>query len=156
MSFRFLLLILLATVTRGVFAMPTAPHGQINRRYVPGDGWEAKVPRILSWICYGVATVSFVTALIPASRLPLSWLRMSLDLIFIGTPPNFAWAAGTSVQEQAQWLREARDLSVAGGKVRMMIVFNVDFTFFDPAGDPQAGYAMIRPDGSCPACDALK
>jgi LysM repeat protein len=75
---------------------------------------------------------------------------------FSGLPPNFAWAAGTSVQEQAQWLREARDLSVAGGKVRMMIVFNVDFTFFDPAGDPQAGYAMIRPDGSCPACDALK
>ena len=75
---------------------------------------------------------------------------------FSALPPNFAWAAGTSVQEQAQWLREARDLSVAGGKVRMMIVFNADFTFFDPAGDPQAGYAMIRPDGSCPACDALK
>jgi LysM repeat protein len=75
---------------------------------------------------------------------------------FSALPPNFAWAAGTSVQEHAQWLREARDLSVAGGKVRMMIVFNVDFTFFDPAGDPQAGYAMIRPDGSCPACDALK
>jgi LysM repeat protein len=75
---------------------------------------------------------------------------------FSALPPNFAWAAGTSVQEHAQWLREARDLSMAGGKVRMMIVFNVDFTFFDPAGDPQAGYAMVRPDGSCPACDALK
>jgi len=75
---------------------------------------------------------------------------------FSALPPNFAWAAGTSVQEQAQWLREARDLSIAGGKVRMMIVFNVDFTFFDPAGDPQAGYAIIRPDGGCPACDTLK
>ena len=75
---------------------------------------------------------------------------------FSALPPNFAWASGTSVQEHAQWLREAYDLSVSGGKVRMMIVFNVDFTFFDPAGDPQAGYAMIRPDGSCPACQTLK
>jgi LysM repeat protein len=75
---------------------------------------------------------------------------------FSGLPPNFAWAAGTTVQEHAQWLREARDLSRNSGRVRLMIVFNVDFTFFDPAGDPQAGYAMIRPDGSCPACDALR
>jgi LysM repeat protein len=74
---------------------------------------------------------------------------------FSGLPANFAWAAGTTVQEQAQWLAEARDLSAASGRVRLMIVYNVDFTFFDPASDPQAGYAMIRPDGSCPACDAF-
>ncbi len=75
---------------------------------------------------------------------------------FSGLPPNFAWASGTSVQEQAQWLREARDLSISSGRVMMMIVFNVDFTSFDPTGDPQAGFAMIRPDGSCPACEAFK
>lgn len=75
---------------------------------------------------------------------------------FSGLPANFAWASGTSVQEQAQWLREARDLSISGGRVQMMIVFNVDFTNFDLTGDPQAGYAMIRPDGSCPACQTLK
>ncbi|HOU42394.1 MAG TPA: hypothetical protein PK829_14095, partial [Promineifilum sp.] len=75
---------------------------------------------------------------------------------FSGLPANFAWASGTSVQEQAQWLREARDLSMTGGKVQMMIVFNVDFTNFDPSGDPQAGYAMVRPDGGCPACTTLK
>lgn len=75
---------------------------------------------------------------------------------FSGLPPNFSWASETSVQEHAQWLREAKDLSAASGRVRMMIVYNVDFTFFDPAGDPQAGYAMIRPDGSCPACEAFK
>jgi LysM repeat protein len=75
---------------------------------------------------------------------------------FSGLPANFSWASGTSVQEHAQWLREARDLSSSGGKVTMMIVFNVDFTSFDPDGDPQAGYAMIRPDGSCPACEAFQ
>ena len=72
---------------------------------------------------------------------------------FSGLPPNFSWAAGTSVNEHAQWLKEAHDLSEASGRVRLMIVYNVDFTFFDAEGDPQAGYAMIRPDGSCPACD---
>lgn len=75
---------------------------------------------------------------------------------FSALPPNFSWASGTSVAEQALWLREARDLSIAQGRARMMIVYNVDFTQYDPAADPQAGYAMIRPDGSCPACDALR
>lgn len=75
---------------------------------------------------------------------------------FSGLPPNFSWASETSVQEHADWLGEAKDLSAASGRVRLMVVYNVDFTFFDPAGDPQAGYAMIRPDGSCPACTTLK
>ncbi len=74
---------------------------------------------------------------------------------FPGLPAGFSWASGTSVQEQAAWLTEARDLSRSSGQVLMMIVFNVDFTQYDINGDPQAGYAMLRPDGSCPACDAL-
>jgi len=75
---------------------------------------------------------------------------------FSSLPPNFSWASATTVQQQADWLRQAKDLSAASGRVRMMIVFNIDFTFFDPAGDPQAGYAIIRPDGSCPACSTLR
>ena len=74
---------------------------------------------------------------------------------FPGLPGAFGWASGTSVAEQAQWLAEAVSLSASGGKVRMLIVFNVDFTEYDVNGDPQAGYAIIRPDGSCPACDTL-
>ena len=34
-----------------------------------------------------------------------------------------------------------------------MIVFNVDFTVY--GDDPQAGFAIIRPGGACPACDSL-
>lgn len=70
-------------------------------------------------------------------------------------PSNFAWAADTSVQEHAQWLGEAAALAANDGRVRMIIVFNVDFTFYDTNSDPQAGYAIIRPDGSCPACTTL-
>lgn len=69
-------------------------------------------------------------------------------------PETFAWASDTTVQEQAQWLAEAAILASQSGKVRMIIVFNIDI-FFYSAYDPQGGYAIIRPDGSCPACRAL-
>lgn len=75
---------------------------------------------------------------------------------FSGLPPGFAWASGTSLAEHAQWLGEAVSISGNDGRVRMLIVFNVDFTYYDPNGDPQAGYAMIRPGGSCPACDTIR
>jgi hypothetical protein len=67
--------------------------------------------------------------------------------------PAFGWAGGTTVAQQAQWLAEAVSLARAGRAVRMIIVFNVDLTHW--SDDPQAGYAMIRPGGGCPACDAL-
>jgi len=69
-------------------------------------------------------------------------------------PSNFAWAADTSVAEQAAWLAEAAVLASGSGKVRLMIVYNVDFTLYS-SSDPQAGYALIRPGGGCPACDSL-
>jgi hypothetical protein len=67
--------------------------------------------------------------------------------------PTFGWAGGTSLAEHAQWLAEAASLARSSGAVRMIIVFNMDLTRYDD--DPQAGYAMIRPGGACPACDAL-
>lgn len=68
-------------------------------------------------------------------------------------PAGFAWASKTTIAQQAQWLKEAALLSSSSGRVRLMIVFNVDFSFY--GADPQAGYAMNRLGGSCPACDAL-
>jgi LysM repeat protein len=68
-------------------------------------------------------------------------------------PGAFGWAGNTTVAEQAQWLGQAATLSRNSGQVRMMIIFNVDFTLY--GADPQAGYAIIRPGGVCPACDTL-
>ncbi len=68
-------------------------------------------------------------------------------------PPFFAWAQNVTVAQQAAWLAEAAALSSQSGRVRLMIVWNVDFTLY--GSDPQAGYAMIRPGGGCPACDAM-
>ncbi|HVO41339.1 MAG TPA: SH3 domain-containing protein, partial [Aggregatilineales bacterium] len=68
-------------------------------------------------------------------------------------PGSFAWASNTTVAEQAAWLAGAAVRASRSGQVRLMIVFNVDFTYY--GADPQAGYAMIRPGGGCPACDAM-
>jgi len=69
-------------------------------------------------------------------------------------PAGFAWAQNTTVAQHAAWLAEAATLSAQSGKVRLMIVFNVDFPYYT-ATDPQGGYAIVRPGGGCPACDTL-
>lgn len=67
--------------------------------------------------------------------------------------PYFGWASNTTVAQQSAWLAQAAALSSQSGKVRLMIVWNVDFSNY--GSDPMAGYAMIRPGGGCPACDAM-
>lgn len=69
------------------------------------------------------------------------------------TAPGFAWAAGNTIAEQAQWLAQAASIAKGSSAVRLMIVFNVDYA--DYGQDPKAGFAIIRADGTCPACDAL-
>lgn len=71
-------------------------------------------------------------------------------------PGGFLWKPpyNLTVAEHAQYLADAVRVGVQSGRVRMIIVFNVDFKTFD--SDPQAGYAMIRPDGGCPACETLR
>ncbi len=68
-------------------------------------------------------------------------------------PGGFAWAANVTVAQQAAWLAEAAVIASNSGKVRLMIVWNVNFT--DYGADPMGGYAIIRPGGGCPACDTL-
>lgn len=65
----------------------------------------------------------------------------------------FGWAANTTIAQQAAWLDGAVDFARSSGRVRLVIIWNVDFTNYGE--DPMAGYAMIRADGSCPACEAL-
>lgn len=72
---------------------------------------------------------------------------------FGGVPERFSWAGSTTVGQHAQWLAEAASLAANSGRVRLAIVFNVDFTHW--GADPQAGFAMLRPDGSCPSCALL-
>jgi len=68
-------------------------------------------------------------------------------------PPLFAWAGNVTVAQQAQWLAEAATIAAQSGRVRIMIVWNLNFTIW--GSDPMGGYAIIRPGGSCPACNTL-
>ncbi len=68
-------------------------------------------------------------------------------------PGGFAWAGEVTVAQQAAWLDSAVSIAARTGYVRLLIVWNIDFTTYD--SDPQAGFAIIRPGGACPACDAL-
>jgi hypothetical protein len=68
-------------------------------------------------------------------------------------PGAFGWAENVTVAQQAAWLDQAASLAANSGRVRLMIIWNVDFTEY--GADPMAGYAIIRPGGACPACDAL-
>ena len=69
-------------------------------------------------------------------------------------PGAFGWAQNVTVAaagrrgsiKPSRWRRSS-------GKVRLLIIWNIDFTSY--GADPQAGYAIIRPGGGCPACDAL-
>jgi hypothetical protein len=70
-------------------------------------------------------------------------------------PGGYLWKPpyNNTVAQQAQYLAQAVQIAKGSGAIRFMIVFNVDFTTW--GDDPQAGYAIIRPSGQCPACDAL-
>ena len=65
----------------------------------------------------------------------------------------FSWASGTTNAEQAAWLTEAAQLSMSTGMVHYIMIWNIDFPRVDFV--PQDGYAIIRPDDSCPSCEAL-
>lgn len=70
-------------------------------------------------------------------------------------PRGFEWGRSTTVQRQAEWLRDAIQMAATfpDVEIALMIIFNVDFDVYDT--DPQAGFAIIRPDGSCPACQTI-
>jgi hypothetical protein len=68
-------------------------------------------------------------------------------------PGAFGWAQNVTVAQQASWIDQAVSMAANSGKVRLMIIWNIDFTNY--GADPMAGYAIIRPGGGCPACDAL-
>ncbi|GAB1420808.1 hypothetical protein MASR2M15_09310 [Anaerolineales bacterium] len=92
----------------------------------------------------------------PFGGTPVCWTELgflSADGMNAPIPASFGWADEVTVAQQAAWLAEAASLSAQSGKVKLMIIWNVNFTRWD--SDPMGGYAIIRPDGSCPACSTL-
>ncbi len=102
---------------------------------------------------YYPSMVNLYSATFPSKPLCFTELGYLTPEGFGPLPGGFDWAVNTSLQEQAEWLGSAVRLSRQGGRVRLMIVWNVDMTEY--GADPQAGYAIVRPDGNCPACATL-
>lgn len=68
-------------------------------------------------------------------------------------PGNFSWASNVTVAQQASWLDQVMNQARRSGRVRIVIIWNINFQQY--GADPMGGYAIIRPDGGCPACFAL-
>ncbi len=102
---------------------------------------------------YYPAMVNLYTSVFPSK--PLCFTEIGyLSPEGYGAPPSgFEWAANVTVQNQADWLGQAVTLSRQQKRVRLFIVWNVDSTEYD--ADPQAGYAIVRKDGSCSSCATL-
>lgn len=68
-------------------------------------------------------------------------------------PGNFSWASNVTVAQQAAWTDQVITMARNSGRVSIVIIWNINFTNY--GADPMGGYALIRPGGGCPACDAL-
>ncbi len=105
------------------------------------------------WYFWGTLNVNWNAF---GGKVPICWTELGyVSGEGIGPlPAGFAWGSSITLANQAQWLARAAQLSRESGKVRLMIIWNIDFRQWDD--DPQAGYSIFRPDGSCPACATLR
>ncbi len=71
-------------------------------------------------------------------------------------PPGFEWANRITTEQQSAWNARAIELARDSGKVQLAILYNWNFRAWYDTGDPQAAYSLVRPDGSCPTCAALR
>jgi hypothetical protein len=113
----------------------------------PADGGDHHY----SW--YYKSTYNLYTEVFPQNQLCFTELGYLSPEGYGSLPPAFWWASGTSAFNQAQWLERAISLARSSERVRLVIIFNIGFTVW--TDDPQAGYSIVRPDGSCPACVVL-
>jgi LysM repeat protein len=105
-----------------------------------------------SW--YYPSMVNLYTRTFPGKPLCFTEIGYLSGEGFPPLPAAFSWAQATTVAQQAEWLGQAVRLARQSGNVRLFIIWNLDSTQF--GADPQAGYAIIRPDGTCPACTTIR
>jgi uncharacterized protein YgiM (DUF1202 family) len=91
-----------------------------------------------------------------SGKLPVCWTELGyVTGEGIGAlPSGFSWGSSITLDNQAQWLARAVQLSRDSGKVRLMIIWNADFRQW--TDDPQAGFSIFRPNGECRACSTIK
>ena len=123
----------------------TSPRAVAGHPADAGDGHY-------SWY-FGPTTEVYRRAFRSADPLCLTEIGFLSGEGYPPLPSDWFWAKGTTEADQAAWLGESVRYAREMGDIRLMIVWNVDFTTW--TDDPKAGFAILRPDGSCPACAAL-
>jgi hypothetical protein len=69
-------------------------------------------------------------------------------------PSAFQWGEDTTADQQADWLAGAIKIAseLSSIQIRMVMIWRVNGV---PQNPYMTGYAIIRPDGICPACDTI-
>lgn len=115
------------------------------------SGANVGSPEHYSW--YYPSMVSLYSSVFPGKPLCFTELGYLTGEGLGALPAGFSWANNNTLANQSEWLAAAIRRARQGG-IRLVIVWNVDATGF--GGDPQAGYAIVRPGGSCPSCGAIR
>ncbi|MEO8397135.1 MAG: hypothetical protein ABI700_29340 [Chloroflexota bacterium] len=89
------------------------------------------------------------------SGLPLCLTEFGYFSAQGGTPPDgFAWASATTSEQQAQWLAGGIETAAQLSSVRVEMILLYRMT--TGSTPVENGYALIRPDGKCLACNAIE
>ncbi len=67
---------------------------------------------------------------------------------------RYEWAQNTTIELRAQWLARAALVASQSGRIRLMIVYNMDATV-NTGDSPATNYAIVNATGDCSACRTL-
>jgi hypothetical protein len=85
-------------------------------------------------------------------QIPLCFTELGYltpDALDTSLQPYFG--ENTSLTEQAAWIDAAVQMAAESDDVRILIVWNVNLW-----DENSVGFSILRPDGTCPACDVLE
>jgi hypothetical protein len=107
-----------------------------------------------SWYLWGTFDMTY-NAL--GGKVPVCFTEMGYvtkDGIAGSLPGGFSWGNNITLANQAEWSARLVTLLKQSNRARLAIFWNWNFRQFND--DPQAGYSLLRPDGSCPSCASIK
>ena len=94
--------------------------------------------------------LSYVRYLVAHRRFPVQQPDPELSPALEAHQPPLYYVLSAAL---TAWIDQAVSMAGRSGRVRLFIIWNIDFVNYGE--DPMAGFAIIRPGGGCPACDAL-
>ena len=106
-----------------------------------------------SWYFWGTLDTTYNAIRRPICFTEMGWVTS--EGLPSQLPDGFAWGRGITLQNQSDWSGRLVTLMRSSGKVRLAIFWNWNFRQYG-GDDPQAGYSLLRPNGICNTCAAIK